>query len=430
MALLDIFRTPSIFKSVSCPVPDDLVEVTTLGTEAPPEPFGVSEEEIEELWGHLVDTYKTGMHPAIQVCVRREGEVVLNRAIGYATGNGPADPASTEKRVVDLDTPINIFSASKAVTAMLVHKLAAQDRLHLDDWVSDYIPEFARHGKERITLRHVLAHRAGVPNLPPNSLDLDLLAHPDKVMELLCDAELTSRPGRVLAYHAVTGGFILGAVIERATGEDVRDVLRAEISEPLGLRWLNYGVAEEDVSEVARNALTGPPPPGPFGAMLTRALGASLDEVVELSNDSRFLTGVIPAGNVMTTAEEMAVFFQCLLDRGRWQGKQVFESRCVRHAVAEQSWWELDLTLFMPLRYGLGFMLGNSGVGPFGRDNEHAFGHIGLSNVFCWADPERDISVALLNTGKPVATPHVVPLWSFLTGISEVFPKIEEGARD
>jgi CubicO group peptidase (beta-lactamase class C family) len=425
MALLTGLNPFSTSKSPTCPVPTNLDEVTTHGPEASSRLHGVTPAGIEELWGHIEDVYRTGMHPALQVCVRHENEIVLNRAIGYAAGNGPGEPPDVPKRIVDLETPINIFSASKAVTAMLVHKLAWEGVLHLDDWVSDYIPEFALHGKERLTLRHVLAHRAGLPNLPPDALDLDLLGDPERVVEILCDTELRSRPGRILAYHAITGGFVLGAVIERATGKDLRDVLREEIAEPLGLRWFNYGVSPDQVDEVALNASTGPSPPPPFGSILKRALGASLEECVELSNDVRFQTGVIPSANIFSTAQEMSMFFQCLLDGGMHDGKQVFDRRCVRHAVAEQSWLEIDFTLIIPIRYGLGFMLGGKRFGLFGPDTEHAFGHIGLSNIYCWADPERKVSVALLNTGKPIAARHVLPLQRFINGIGSTFSKVE-----
>jgi len=409
----------------SSPIPESLEAVTTVGEEASPIAHGVTEAQIADLWHHLEAVYRTGMHPALQVCIRREGEIVLHRAMGHASGNAPDDEANASKRRVGLNTPINIFSASKAVTAMLVHKLAWRGELHLDDWVSDYIPEFARHGKERITLRHLLAHRAGLPNLPPAALDLDLLGDSERVVEIMCEAELRSRPGRILAYHAVTGGFILGEVIERVTGKVLRDVLREEISQPLGLEWLNYGVAPEDVGEVAVNAFTGPLPPWPLSAILQRALGTGLEEIVELSNDPRFITGVIPSANVFTTAEEMSTFFQCLLDGGMHDGKEVFDRRCIRHAVAEQSYREIDFTLMAPIRYGLGFMLGSSGFGLFGRDTEHAFGHVGLSNVFCWADPERKLSVALLSTGKPFASYHVLPLLRFIGAVASHFSKLE-----
>lgn len=425
MSLIDRLNPLSWLRFPSCPVPTDLESVTVRGDEVAPESVEATTEEIEGLWNIVEEIYRCGTHPALQLCIRRCGAVVIDRAIGYASGNGPNDTPETPKRLIGLDTPIDIFSASKAVTAMLVHKLASRDILHLDDWVSDYIPEFSRHGKERISIRHVLAHRAGIPNLPPGSVDLDLLSNPDQVLEVLCDAKLQSRPGRMLAYHAVTGGFILGAVIERVTQKSLRDLIRTEISEPLGLRWLNYGVAPEHISELAVNEFTGPPVPPPLSTMLKRVLGVDLQTVVEYSNDPRYQTGVLPSANIMTTAREMSIFFQCLLDGGLWNGEQIFDRRCIRHAVAEQSWWEIDLSLIIPIRYGLGFMLGGKSFGPFGKDNEHAFGHVGLSNIFCWADPERKISVALLNTGKPIAASHVIPLLKFLNTTGTAFSKID-----
>ncbi len=424
MLLDSLSRIPS-FGGARCRVPEDTSSVTRIGDECAPESVGATSASIDSIWDRVVALYRTGAHPAIQVCVRREGRVMLDRAIGHARGNGPDDPPGTPLRRLELDTPINIFSASKSVTAMLVHKLDEQGALRLDDRVCEYIPGFERHGKQGVTLRHVLAHRAGIPNLPPDALDLDLLNDPDRIVELLCASKLQSRPGRALAYHAVTGGFILGEVMRRVTGEDPRSLLRTLIAEPIGLSLTNYGVEPERVDEVALNAFTGPQVPPPLSFLLKRALGASLPEITALSNDPRFLLAPIPSANVVSTAREMSLFYQCMLDEGRSGDVQVFEPRTIRHAVAEQSWWELDLTLMAPLRYGLGFMLGNSRVGPFGTDNPHAFGHIGFTNVFTWADPERALSVGLLTTGKPVVSPHVLPLFGFFGELGRCFDRLQ-----
>ena len=166
--------------------------------------------------------------------------------------------------VATTETPFCLFSAAKAVTAMVIHKLDEKGVLHLEDRVSEFIPEFGRHGKERITIRHVLAHRAGIPNLPPEALDLEMLTEPGRIVDILCDSEPRSRPGRFLAYHAVTGGFVLAEVVRRVTGQDIRTVLAKEVCEPLGFRWMNYGVAPSDVPLVAVNAMTGPSPPWPM----------------------------------------------------------------------------------------------------------------------------------------------------------------------
>ncbi len=420
----ELFARAPIPFLARCRIPRELESVTRIGPEAPVREARTSRSSVDRVWRCAEALYRTGVHPAIQLCIRRRGHIVLNRAIGHAAGNAPDDPRDAERVPIDVDTPINIFSASKAVTAMVIHKLDEQGALHLEDRVIDFIPEFASHGKQRITIRHLLAHRAGIPNLPPDSIDLDLLTRPQRIVEILARSRPRGRPGRWLAYHAVSGGFVLGEVVRRATGRDIRDVLEKEIRDPLGVRWLSYGVAPEDVGRVARNALTGPPPPPPVGALLRRALGVGVREVVELSNDPRFLTGVIPAANVVTTAADVSAFYQCLLDAGAFRGTRVFDPRTVRRATAEHNYWEIDFTLGVPLRYGLGFMLGGDWFSLLGYGNPNAFGHVGYSNIFTWADPDRDIAVALLNTGKPIASVHFVRLLQLLFEINRAFPRL------
>jgi CubicO group peptidase (beta-lactamase class C family) len=412
----------SIFNP-GCDVPDSLQAITCIGEEEPADTKEIGSQQIEEIWRLTEQLYRSGAHPAIQLCIRHNGRRVLHRGIGHASGNGPDDPPGCPKVPLTLDTPINLFSASKAISAMVIHKLDEENALRIDDRVCDYIPEFSSGGKHRITLRHVLAHRAGVPNLPPEALSIDVICKPEQVVDILCHAKLASRPGRALAYHAVTGGFILAEVVKRATGKDMRELMGEKISRPLGLHWLNCGVRPDQVDAVAKNALTGYPVLPPLKQLLQRALGLPLKEVVELSNDPRFLSSIIPAANICTTADEASRFYQCMLRSGEYNDELIFAPRTVRHATAEQSYWELDLTLGFPVRYSLGFMLGNRFLGLLGGDNPFAFGHVGLSNVFTWADPERGISVALLTTGKPIISPHVVPLFRLLNEINATFKR-------
>jgi CubicO group peptidase (beta-lactamase class C family) len=406
-----------------CRIPRDLDEVSHVGAEDPAA-SDVPAAQVEHLWEIVRAMYRTGVYPALQICVRRRGQVVLHRAIGHARGNAPDDGPADPKVPATTDTPFDLFSASKAVAAMVIHKLDEEHLLHLEDRVCDFIPEFARHGKHHITIRHVLSHRAGIPNLPPQYLDLELLARPESIVEILCDERPRTRPGRLLAYHAVTGGFLLAEVVRRITGQDMRTVLARRILEPLGLRWMRFGVSPEDLPLVAVDAVTGPPLLPPISTVLRNALGTDLERAVDLSNDPRFLTGIIPSANVVSTAGEAAAFYQCLLDEGELDGVRVFEPRTVRHATSEQAIWELDLTLGLPLRYGLGFMLGGRHLSLFGTDCPQAFGHLGLTNIFTWADPERALVVALLTNGKPVVSLHAVRLVQFLLGTGRVFPKL------
>ena len=411
-------------------IPTDVEAVVSVRAgEVPAREVGAEPDGIELVWEAVKRLYRSGIHPAIALCVRRRGRVVLDRAIGHSAGNGPADPPDAAKVLATPDTPFCIFSAAKAVTAMVVHLLDQRHLIHLDDPVCEYLPEFAIHTKQWITIRDVLIHRAGIPNLPLEVIDLALLDRPDDIVQILAQLPQAWRPGRRLAYHAVTGGFILGEVVRRVTGTDIRTVLRDAICRPLGMRWMNYGVASQDVDRVARSYFTGPPLLPPLSSMFRRALGMDFHRVIELSGDPRFLTGIIPSANVVATADEFCRFFQLLLAGGRLGDVEVFEPRTIRRALVEQSYFEIDFTLGLPFRYGMGFMLGDRWFSVYGPDTPYAFGHIGFTNVFGWADPERDVAAALLTSGKPTIYPQILDLYDVLRQIGLACPRIRDGSR-
>jgi CubicO group peptidase (beta-lactamase class C family) len=403
-----------------CHVPDDLEAVTDVGATDP------GDDRAERLWELVEAVYRTGMHPGIQVCVRRGGETMVERSIGHARGNLPWRRFDPDAAVpLTVDTPINLFSAAKAVTAMQMHKLDESGVLSLDDPVADHVPGFERHGKHEITIRQVLSHRAGIPTLPGHGFDLELLADHERVEELVRDLRPSTPPEEFAAYHAVTGGLVMEAVARRATGSSLRALLASSVKEPLGLRWFDYGVAAEQTGEVAMNVETGFPLIPPLEQVLHRALGRPWREVLHLSNDDRFLSGVIPSGNVIVTARDVAAYYQCLLDGGELDGIRLFESDTVdraRQPIAEGH--VIDRMLGMPMRYSTGFMLGSEQVSLYGWNHPEAFGHVGMSNVFTWADPERDLVVALLMTGKPVLGTHLVALPRLIAGIHEEFPPV------
>src|SRR5262249_45388992 len=155
------------------------------------------------------------------------------------------DAPDVPKVPIRHDSLFTLYSASKVVTAMLVHLLAQRGQLDLDDRVADYVPEYARGGKEETTIRQVLTHRAGIPTVHGVEANLDKLGNWSYVLDLLCAAPALTKPGSRLAYHALTGGFILAEVIQRVTGKDLRTVLREEIRTPLGLREFDFGLPHE-----------------------------------------------------------------------------------------------------------------------------------------------------------------------------------------
>jgi len=406
--------------------PKDLDSVTDIGPEDPPEAGDVTSEQVESMWAAALEWYRSGVHPAIQVCVRRHGAVILNRSIGHARGNGPSDSNETEKVPATVDTPFCVYSASKAVTAFVVHKVIERGLIELDDPVADYIPGYGKHGKHEITVGHVLAHRAGVPNLPSSALKLENLTDREFMLNTLVEARPFAKAGRYLSYHAVSGGFILGEVIHAVTGKDIRQVLAEEFLDPLGFRWTNYGVAPEDVDKVARNYITGPPTLPPMSTMLTRALGVELDRLVDLTNDPGFVTGTVPAANTVTTAWELSRFFEVMRLGGEMDGIRIMQTDTIRRARLERSHLELDFTLGYPTRFSYGLMLGAKVVSLYGLDTQHAFGHLGFTNIVAWADPERAISAAVLTSGKPILYPEFHLFVGMVQRISSEMPKIPD----
>ncbi len=385
--------------------------------EVAPQDVGISVSGAGRIWRATQELYKTGTHPAISLCVRRQGQILFNRSLGHASGNGPQDGREVPKRVMTPDTPVCLFSASKAVTALLMHKLAELGHVSLMDPVSDYLPEFAKHGKRSITIHQILSHRGGIPGLAPNT-PIATLFDTDEVWRLLCEARPICVDGSTLAYHAITGGFVLQRVLEKVTGDSIQNFLDRYIRQPMGMRYFTFGLDAAQVEEAADNYFSGPRPPFPLSHLVNRALGASFEVAAQVSNGPHWHQAVIPAANIYGTAEEAGRFFQMMLNEGEWNGQQLFQPKTIRRAVEEYGRMQLDRTLCIPMRYSAGFMLGANPVGMWGINTERAFGHVGLINKLCWADPDRQLSVSVLTTGIPLVSHHVPRLVQLVHEIS------------
>ena len=415
----------------SADVPHDLASVTTIAAdeESDPTRVGMTRDGVEAIWRAVERVYATGMHPGISMVLRRHGRVVLKRAIGHARGNGPGD-AGERPVPMTPDTPVCLFSASKATAAMTVHLLSEHKELSLLDPVSHYVPAFGQNGKRDITIYQLLCHKAGIPTIPTRGLDVpELLLDPEAILDLIYRTE-PDQPGRHHAYHALTSGFVIADLVEKVSGESFRAFFRRHISEPMGLATLDFGARGRTLSRIARNYVTGFRVDAGADLYLKRAIGAPLRHAVDISNDPRYYRAVIPAGNGVGTADECSQFFQCLLDGGRHGRRRIFKPLTVRKAIAEVGKPELDRSLMLPLRYSAGMMLGASPFGMYGPDTARAYGHLGFANIFGWADPERATSVALLTTGKLVIGLHAPWLVALLASLSRHCPKLSATEQD
>lgn len=403
-------------------VPADLDAVTDRADEDHSE---IDPAAVERIWDAARHWYAAGMQPAIQICLRRNGKVILDRAIGHGWGNGPADPVDAEQVPVRTSTPFCVYSAAKAITTTVTHMLVERGDFSLDDRVCEYLPNYTSHGKDRTTIRHVVTHSAGIPFATGPKPDLKRMDDSEYAREMLGRMKPIYRPGLVHIYHGVTWGPLMREIIAAATGRSIRDILAEQILDPLGFRWTNYGVAEQDVALVAPSHVTGKPLPAPIAKAFKTAVGGTPQQIIPFSNTREFLTGVVPSSNTVSNAHELSRFAEILCRGGELDGVRVMSRETLRAATKEARRLRPDLaTGLAPMRWGTGYMLGSTRFGPFGRDAAGAFGHTGLTDIAMWADPQRALSVAVVSSGKPSGHPEAKRYPALLNTINAAIPRI------
>ncbi|GAC80682.1 CubicO group peptidase, beta-lactamase class C family [Gordonia malaquae] len=367
--------------------PDALDARTWMGDESPSDdPDGAT-----RIWDAARHWYAVGTQPAVQICVRHRGRIVLDRAIGH--GRTPLEQVTGS-------TPFCLYSASKVIAAVAVWRLIDQGLLRLDDRVADLIPGYGTRGKSSTTVDHVLTHRAGVP-FAFAGLDDPLRADDrDYVRRSLNRLWAVHPPGMLHIYHALTWGPLVREIVEAAAGRGIRDYVADEVTGPLGLRWTNFGVHADELVEVAHSHVTGPRVRVPIDTAFVLSTGHTLAATITASNSPDFLTSAVPSSNGVSTARELSRFAEMLL-RG---GEGVLRPETVARARRQRRVLRPDVaTSGSPLRWGTGFMLGSHYFGPFGRRAPEAFGHTGLTHVAMWADPQRELAVAVISSGKTLS---------------------------
>ncbi len=401
-------------------VPADLDAVTTVGDE---DVSDVDPAAVERIWELTRHWYGAGLQPAIQVCLRHNGKVFLNRAIGHAWGNAPDDPPDAEQILVTPSTPYCVYSAAKGITTTVMHMLAERGAFELDDRVCDYLPGYTSHGKDRTTIRHVLTHSAGVPFSTGAQPDPRRMDDSDYVREQLNLLRPLYPPGLMHIYHAVTFGLLTREIVSAATGKGIREILAEEVLDPLGFRWTNYGVAQSDVEQVAPSHPTGAPLPAPVAAVFRKAIGGTTHEVIPRTNKAGFLTGVLPSSNTVSNAQELSRFADIWCHGGELDGVRVLSPDTLREATRPVRGLIPNVaTQFLPMRWGTGFALGSRYRGLFGADAPAAFGNTGLVNIAFWADPQRSLAAAIVSSGKPGRDPESKRYRALVDAIAREIP--------
>ncbi|TDK91585.1 class A beta-lactamase-related serine hydrolase [Mycobacterium paragordonae] len=403
-------------------VPADLDAVTAIGEEDHSE---IDQASVDRIWQAARHWYQAGMHPAIQLCIRRNGKVVLNRAIGHGWGNAPTDEPDAEKIPVTTGTPFCVYSAAKGITATVVHMLVDQGVFALDDRVCEYIPSYTSHGKDKTTIRHVLTHSAGVPFPTGPKPDLRRADDHEYAQEQLGKLRPLYPPGRMHMYHALTWGPLMREIVYAAAGKDIRDILAAEILEPLNFRWTNFGVATEDIPLVAPSHPTGKPLPPAIAAIFRKAIGGTVHEIIPYTNTPAFLSTVVPSSNTISTADELSRFAEIWRRGGELDGVRIMSPERMYGAVQQSRRLRPDVAVgLMPARWGTGYMLGTERFGPFGRNAPQAFGNLGLANIAIWADPARGMAAGLISSGKPGKDPELKRYKALMDTIAATIPRV------
>ncbi|WP_406010594.1 beta-lactamase family protein [Streptomyces sp. NBC_00637] len=309
---------------------------------------------------------------------------------------GWADAART--RLWERDTLVNVWSTSKGPTALCAHLLADRGLLDLDAPVAKYWPEFGAAGKERVLVRHLLSHRAGLAGLrEPHSLDQ--LYDWELTTARLAAMEPWWEPGTRSGYHAFTYGFLVGELVRRVSGLLPGAFLEREVTGPLGVDF-TIGLPEKEAGRAAE--LVRPPAASSDeqAAILSRlapaALAALTNPVVGAAEagSPRWRAAEIPAANGHGTARAVAALYGIFAGRGAFGGRRVLSAEAAER-VREGQGACLDLVLGPGLAHETEIGLGLWLSGPSGSygPNPRAFGHDGFGGSCGLADPEAGVSL-------------------------------------
>ena len=311
---------------------------------------------------------------------------------------GHADKARTRRWT--RDTIVNVYSATKGVAATCINRLADQGRIDLDAPVARYWPEFAQAGKERLPVRWLLSHRAGLPAIR-KPLPSDALLNWELMTTALAAQEPWWEPGTKHGYHALTLGFLLGEIVRRATGKTLGQYCREEIAGPLGIDFHIGLDAGEDarcaevIASPVGSALPANLPPGADDPdSVTMKTVNNPPGALKLStiNSRAWRAAEVPAANGHTNARAFARFYGALARGGEVDGVRVLSPGQIEQGYAEQSNGPDAVMFGLPSRFGLGYRLTQPAAkyGP----NPHAFGHTGAGGSLAFADPDAELGFA------------------------------------
>ncbi len=327
------------------------------------------------------------------------------------------------------DTAPMVFSATKGVASMVIHRLADRGLIDYDAPVAEYWPEFAANGKAEISVRDVMRHRAGLSHLR-GVRKRELLDH--RHMEDRIAAAPAGRHLGKSAYHALTYGWLLSGLARAVTGAGMRELMRAEVAEPLDTDGIHLGRppagAPTQAARFVGSQLRMPNPvfnavaPAVAGLELSAAFGSIYFPGVKavVQRDIPLLDTELPSANGVMTARALARMYGAVANGGVIDGRRYLSAERVAMLTGRRS-FRPDRNLILPLAFHLGFHgMAIPGVLP-------GFGHVGLCGSFGWAIPEEGLSFSLVH--NRLLTPLVVTDQTGVVGTAALVRRGAASAR-
>jgi len=298
--------------------------------------------------------------------VARHGRVALHIAHGFAMLFPSRDRMKAS-------TLFDLASVTKVVaTATSIMILVEQGKLGLNQRIADFLPGFSKTPKRNIRLKHLLSHTSG---LPAWSDFYTRHTNQRGIINEICESiELASKPGTKATYSDL-GFMVLGAIVQQAGGYTLDRFSQENIFKPLGMRRTCFNPPPSDQSIAATEFSN-------WRFQLIR--GKVHDE------NAAATEGVSGHAGLFSTARDLAVFCQMMLNGGIYEGTRILSEKTVKQMTTNQ-------TLELGSYFGLGWWMKTSGTPNVGeRISHNAFGHNGYTGTSIWIDPKYDLSIVLL----------------------------------
>jgi len=305
---------------------------------------------------------KAGGYPGAAVVVGRKGAVVWEKGFGHVGWTSEASDVEAAETIYDLASLTKVVGTTSAVMILF-----DEGKIRLDDYVVKYLPEFTGGGRELVTIRLLLEHRSGLPA----GRDLWRIAHTaEEARAAVLQTPLIAAPGQYYEYSDL-GADVLGFMVESITGKRLDLFLDERVFTPLGMKDTHF---RPDASLRGRIAPTELTPPRGYPLR-----GEVHDE------NAYALGGVAGHAGLFSTASDLSIFAQMLLNGGTFNGTRIIADSTV--------------ALFTKRAAGTRALGWDTCAGEFGCGkymSANAYGHTGFTGTSLWIDPDRDMFVVLL----------------------------------